>query len=103
MNWLGGSNNDQNIESDSETMGFRPTQDCIRVTLDKLFHFPYVSFLMYKMGIRTGGHRVVMQSVVWEESVLGGNNTRSVNGTVMSPPTSKKGKAPGAAGGEAIP
>ena len=28
---------------------------------------------MYKMGIRTGGHRVVMQSVVWEESVLGGN------------------------------
>ena len=44
-----------------------------------------------------------MQSVVWEESVLGGNNTHSVIGTVMSPPTSKKGKAPGAAGGEAIP
>ena len=37
-------------------------------------------------------------SVVWEESDLGGNNTRSVNGTVMSLPTSKKGKASGTAG-----
>ena len=101
MGWE--SNSDHNIKSDSETLGFRPTHDWIRVTLGKLFHFPYLSFLMCKMSIRTGGHRAVMQSVVWEESVLGGDSTRSVNGTIMSLPTSKKGKAPGTAGGEAIP
>ena len=53
---LGGHNNDNNTKFDSETLGFRSTHVRIRVTLGKLFNFPYLSFLMCKMGIRTGGH-----------------------------------------------
>ena len=35
------------------------------MTLDNLFDLPYLTFLRYKMGIRTGGHEAATRSVVW--------------------------------------